>query len=151
MTWLDKKRDNLLNESDIANPKVENGIREMNQKSTSSPMKKYSPKVKLEMGATTIPIPSHFHWDSEALDAKVKSMMEKCNYMVQSGKIKTTAYICKVCGREGHPLSIRNQIESNHFEGISIPCTFCNKSFRTRVALYQHKRFNLKDRVLESS
>ena len=139
----------MLDESDIANPKVENGIR--NQKSTSSPKKKYYPKVKLEKGATAIPIPSQFHWDSEALDAKVKSMMEKCNYLVQSGKIKTTAYICKVCRREGNPSSIRNHIESNHLEGISIPCTFCNKSFKTRVALYQHKRINHKDRVLESS
>ena len=94
MTWLDKKRDNLVNESDIANPKVENEMTEMNQKSTSSPVKKYSQKVKLGKGATTIPIPSQFHGDSEAIDAKVKSMMEKCNYMVQSGKIKTTAYIC---------------------------------------------------------
>ena len=92
--------DNLLNESGIANPKVENEMRELNQKFTSSPVKKYSPKVRLEKGATTIPIPSQFHGDLEALDAKVKSIMEKCNYMVQSGKIKTTTYIAAKCVEE---------------------------------------------------
>ena len=56
-----QERDNLLNESDIANPKVENEMTEMNQKSTSSTVKKYSQKVKLGKGATTIPIPSQFH------------------------------------------------------------------------------------------
>ena len=74
-----QEKDNLLNESGIANPKVENEMRELNQKFTSSPVKKYSPKVRLEKGATTIPIPSQFHGDLEALDAKVKSKMEKCN------------------------------------------------------------------------
>ena len=95
-----QEMDNLLNESGIANPKVENEMRELNQKFTSSPVKKYSPKVRLEKGATTIPIPSQFHGDLEALDAKVKSMMAKSNCMVQSGKIKTTTYIAAKCVEE---------------------------------------------------
>ena len=83
-----QERDDLLNDSGIANLKVENEMGEMDQKLTSSPVKKYSPKVKLENGATIIPIPNfpQFHGDSEALDAKVKSMMEKCNYMVGKNK-----------------------------------------------------------------
>ena len=35
-----QERDNVLNESDIANPKVENEMREMGQKLKSSPVKK---------------------------------------------------------------------------------------------------------------
>ena len=47
-----QERDDLLNDSGSANLKVENEMREMDQKLTSSPVKKYSPKVKLENGAT---------------------------------------------------------------------------------------------------
>ena len=90
----------MLNDSGFANPRVENETREMNLKPTSSPVKRYSPNVKVVKGATTIPIPSQFRGYSEALDAKVKSKMEKCNYMVQSGKIKTTTYIAAKCVEE---------------------------------------------------
>ena len=142
-----QERDNLLNDSGFANPRVENETREMNLKPTSSPVKRYSPNVKVVKGATTIPLPSQFDEGLEALDAKVKSMMEKCNYMVQSGKIKTTAYICKVCRREGHPSSIRNHIESNHLEGISIPCTFCHSGPGYKQVQDRDKRINHKDIV----
>ena len=135
----------MLNDSGFANPRVENETREMNLKPTSSPVKRYSPNVKVVKGATTIPLPSQFDGGLEALDAKVTSMMEKCNYMVQSGKINTIAYMCKVCRKDSHPSSIRNPIESNHLERISIPCRLCNKSFRTRISFYQQKRINHKD------
>ena len=78
----------MLNDSGFANPRVENETREMNLKPTSSPVKRYSPNVKVVKGATTIPLPSQFDGSLEALDAKVTSMMEKCNYMVQSGKTR---------------------------------------------------------------
>ena len=48
----------------------------MNLKPTSSPVKRYSPNAKVAKGATTIPLPSQFDGGLEALDAKVKSMME---------------------------------------------------------------------------
>ena len=81
-----QERDNLLNDSGFANPKVEKETRKMSLKPTSSPVKRYSPNVKVVKGATTIPISSQCQGDSEELDSKVKSMMEKCNYMVGKNK-----------------------------------------------------------------
>ena len=93
---------------------MENETREMNLKLTSSPVKRYSPNAKVVKGATKIPLPSQFDGGLEALDARVTSMMEKCNYMVQSGKINTIAYMCKVCRKDSHPSSIKNHIERHN-------------------------------------
>ena len=86
-------------------------------------------------------IPNHF--DLQVLDKKVKSMMEKSqnkflsesNGRSMSGKLT----ICKVCGKEGMTTTIRNHIEANHLEGISIPCDRCDKEFTSRVGLTMHK------------
>ena len=78
--------------------------------------------------------------DIHELDQKVKSMMHKSQHMMQSGSQLTTAAICNVCGKEGHPRNISDHIESNHLEGISIPCDHCQKKFRSRKYLSYHKR-----------
>ena len=81
----------------------------------------------------------------QALDEKVKSMMEKGERMIPDGKHpngtpkQQTSLICKVCGKEGHPSQIRNHIESNHLEGVSIPCDHCGKICPTRHSLTKHK------------
>ena len=82
---------------------------------------------------------------NQALDEKVKSMMEKGERMIPDGKHpngtpkQQTSLICKVCGKEGHPSQIRNHIESNHLEGVSIPCDHCGKICPTRHSLTKHK------------
>ena len=79
------------------------------------------------------------------LDETVKSMMEKSKNMVPAGKHpngrprQTTALICRVCGKEGHPTEIKRHIEGKHLEGISVPCTFCVKVFSSRNAFGRHK------------
>ena len=81
----------------------------------------------------------------QALDEKVKSMMERGQKMIPHGKRangtpkQETSSICNVCGKEGRPQDIRKHIEANHIEGVTIPCDFCNNSFQTRSALGQHK------------
>ena len=81
----------------------------------------------------------------QALDEKVRAMMEKGQKMIPNGKlangtpIQTTSSICKVCGKEGLAKHIRNHIESNHLEGISIPCGYCDKTFSFRQGLQKHK------------
>ena len=86
------------------------------------------------------------------LDEQVKSLMEKGKNMCPSGNQanngtpgQTTTGICKVCGKEGRPTNIKNHIEMTHLEGISIPCSFCEKVCTSRQALRMHKRYNHKD------
>ena len=60
------------------------------------------------------------------LDAKVKSMMERSQNMISYGKANMQkANVCKVCGKEGQIVAIRDHIEANHLDGIVLPCNFC--------------------------
>ena len=71
-------------------------------------------------------------------------MMEKGSNLVTCGKDKNgketlrTAFVCKVCLKEGQMVNIRNHIEANHLEGVSVPCNNCEKTFRSRNALAVH-------------
>ena len=82
-------------------------------------------------------IPNVLSGDLKALDEKVKSMMEKSENLIANGAQK--AYVCKVCGKEGHGIAIRDHIEANHLEGISLPCNSCEKVCRSRQTLRKHK------------
>jgi len=75
--------------------------------------------------------------DIQDLDEQVKTMMTKSQSTYQNGKQKNS--ICTVCGKEGLGTAIRDHIEAKHLEGVSIPCNFCEKTFRTRHALRTHK------------
>ena len=98
-----------------------------------------------KVSTTLVAIPNELSGDLEALDEKVKSMMEKGQNMIPNGKQangtprRVTATICKVCGKEGTVTDIRNHIEANHLEGISIPCDHCGKAHSSRNALGTHK------------
>ena len=75
--------------------------------------------------------------DFKELDEKVKSMMEKSENRYKGGK--EFANICKVCGKEGKGIAIRDHIEANHLGGVSLPCNVCGKVFRSRAILRRHK------------
>ena len=83
--------------------------------------------------------------DLEALDEKVKSMMEKSQNMVQYGKRadgtpkQEKALICKVCGKEGRFHVIRCHIETNHLGRIYLPCDYCDKASFSRDHLRRHQ------------
>ena len=83
-----------------------------------------------------IAIPSFVTGDLQELDKKVKSMMEKSQNLCPDGGSK--AKICKVCGKEGAGIAIRDHIEANHLEGVSLPCNVCGKEFRSRQILRKH-------------
>ena len=98
-----------------------------------------------EDASKIIAIPNQFSGDLQALDEKVKSMMERSQNMIQNGKQangtpkQAAAFICKVCGKEGIRHHIIDHIEANHLEGISIPCDYCDKTFSARTNLRIHK------------
>ena len=82
-------------------------------------------------------IPNYASEDLKEVDKKVKSMMELSSKFISNGKEK--ARICKVCGKEGERKAIRDHIEVNHLEGISLPCNLCDKTFRSRQRMRKHK------------
>ena len=84
-----------------------------------------------------IAIPNFVSGDLQELDEKVKSMMEASQNLDPSGKQK--AKICKMCGKEGFGMAIRDHIEANHLEGVSLPFNVCEKTFRSRIILRRHK------------
>ena len=89
----------------------------------------------------TSPIPINFYGDMEELDGRVKSMMEKSQNKIANGPHRMTlADKCKVCGKEGGATQIRDHIEANHLEGITIPCNLCERTFRSRNGVRLHKR-----------
>ena len=84
--------------------------------------------------------------DLQALDEKVRSLIEKGQKMIPNGgkrangtPIHQRLSICKVCGKEGLWNQIKNHIESNHLEGILIPCDYCDKLLTSRHSLGIHK------------
>ena len=80
-----------------------------------------------------VAIPENFSGDFKELDEKVNSLMEKSENSIP------TRYTCKLCGKEGMRNDIRKHIESNHLEGVSIPCNLCERTFRSRQTLREHK------------
>ena len=95
--------------------------------------------------SSVVAIQSQSSTDLQALDEKVKSIMEKGQKMIPGGTQlngtpkQATSYICKMCGKEGLSHHIINHIEANHLEGISIPCNYCDKTCPSRKALGKHK------------
>ena len=81
----------------------------------------------------TVALIVNFSGDLQDLDEQVKSLMERNkNYETEGWK---KGYICKVCGKEGQSIHIKNHIEAHHLEGISIPCNYCEKTTRSRKEL----------------
>ena len=77
---------------------------------------------------------------SQQLDAKVKSMVELSQN--RTSNRTRTAYVCKLCGKEGRWVAIRDHVEVKHLEGISIPCSICGNAFRSRCSLRKHRCAN---------
>ena len=71
----------------------------------------------------------------EDLDAKCNAMMEATSGRSARGQL---LYQCKVCGKEEINCGMKNHIETNHLEGISIPCKLCENTFKCRNSLAKH-------------
>ena len=98
----------------------------------------HAPRIDSLTGERAVAIKEDVSEDLSELDAKINSMMEMSQNLVSSGTHK--AHVCKVCGKEGSRNDLRRHIESNHLEGLSFPCNLCEKSCRSRNALWMHKQ-----------
>ena len=65
-----------------------------------------------------------FSGNLKELDEKVKSLMDYSENLAPSGPTGSKAKICKVCGKEGAGIAIRDHIEANHLEGLSFGFDF---------------------------
>ena len=81
----------------------------------------------------------------QELDEIVKAMMETSENVIKVGNQQRRSKICKECGKEGDATDIKRHIETNHLEGVSVPCNFCGKIFRSRNALSGHISKNHKE------
>ena len=77
-----------------------------------------------------VEVPNDFSSDLHELETKVMSMMKKSENRLSDTYGNRRAYICKECGKEGFVAAIKDHIESNHLEGIRLPCTHCGKICR---------------------
>ena len=112
----------------------------VSQKAKSHQQKIIS-KEKVSLNTSTVvAIPGKSRTDLQALDDKVKAMMEKGQKTISNGKQPNgTPYLCTVCGKKDKKTNLMNHIEANHLEGICIPCDFCDKTFSSRISLTIHK------------
>ena len=135
--------DVLEKQEEGTNPKPFQNIKELFETPTTYRSDVQEDIHDAEEASKVIAISNQFNGDLQALDEKVKSMMEKSHAMLQkmvNGKPKQRrAFICKVCGKAGYSHHIIEHIEANHLEGISLPCDYCDKAFGSRNNLRQHK------------
>ena len=67
------------------------------------------------------------------------------NEMIKTSKKSqcgNSLYKCTMCGKEDRSYNLKNHIENNHLEGVSIPCNFCEKTFRCTKSLGNHNNSN---------
>ena len=81
------------------------------------------------------------------LESTVKSMMTKTDRKVKSHG-RGWIYSCNVWGNGGLSMNLQHHIESNHVEGIYLPCGLCDKTYRSRSSLQNHKRDGHKKELL---
>ena len=118
----------------------ENNIQKRNDevKKSTNPQMNLKTKANAPKTFTTAAIPNEISAALQALDEKVKSMMEESTNIIRDDR-KERAKKCKLCGKEGARTAIRDHIEVHHLEGIVLPCNACKKAYKSRTSFRQHK------------
>ena len=87
-------------------------------------------------GLAAVALTGNYSSDSEERNIQMISMMEKTS---RTSACQNPLYKCTLCGKEAEKNDLRKHIERKHLEGISIPCTECEKTFRSRGSLSMHR------------
>ena len=75
------------------------------------------------------------------LDEKVKSMIAKSEKKMRVGrKTSHSVCVCKVCGKKGQWVTIRDHIEAKHLYSVFNSCNQCEKTFRSITTFRTHKK-----------
>ena len=85
--------------------------------------------------ARTVAVANEHSADIQKINEQINSLMTKSSGKTIRG---LPIYVCNDCGKEGIHSQVRDHIERDHLEGISIPCNFCEKMFRTRNSKAVH-------------
>ena len=102
----------------------------------STAMSMSSPQVtSRDSFARTVAVANEHSGNMQKLDEQINSLMTKSSSKNKNGK---PIYVCNGCGKEGIHSQVRNHIEANHLDGISVPCNFCEKIFRSRNSKANH-------------
>ena len=139
LNGLMRKADDKLEVDEKYIPPTSDPIITANSKMPKSSLDGKRPKSQIPKAKETgsLAIQNRFSGDLEELEERVKSLMEKSQNKLSDGR---KAFSCKVCGKEDYKKNIKGHIEAKHFEGISLPCNICNRTFRSRYGLKQHNR-----------
>ena len=76
---------------------------------TAKPLNLYNTNSKTESSTVAL-----VNVKASQLDEQIKSMMTITENEVTNGKLKRKAYVCNICGKEGHPANIKTHLEANH-------------------------------------
>ena len=93
------------------------------------------PDMELAVSEMKVVVPFTPNEGLSILDSQIKSMMTVGQNSMPNGK---RVNVCNVCGKEGERRTIVDHIETHHIEGVTHPCNFCNKTFRSRPSLKAH-------------
>ena len=104
-------------------------------KMTKSTTMSYPRGLSRHSQVRTVALASEHSADIQKLDEQINSLMIKSSRKNIRGM---PIYVCNDCGKEGHHSQVRDHIERDHLEGISIPCNFCEKIFSSRNSKASH-------------
>ena len=139
---MGKKEDNFENSVDNKNsvpkvivPATHNNVKA--SRTTSNNKQMQNSNVFEDETSKIVSVQNYISEDSDDLDERVKSMMQKSGNRSSNGTHRFN--MCKVCGKEGQFNNIKAHIEANHLDGMTFPCNLCEKAPRSRHALKMHK------------
>ena len=103
-------------------------------------------KIAVKESVGSVAQKSNFSEYLKKLDNKTNSLMVRTSNKNVRGRL---IYKCTLCKKEAELTNIKNHIEANHLEGITVPCNQCEKTFRSTDSLQRHHRVICKQNPLK--